>query len=202
MQTPAEYLASQEITLQLKRLGVTETQLDGMKFRPNNTDRPFAQRTFTWGPGTPLTAIPHILAYCALKWLILENPESSRDKDDASHLVSVAMAAPIYRIGINHKESQRLRAKKPRSKTTEDGESMHSIIERLALSPEHRDEIALELWGHFHHALQEAKLRPSEISHPDRKKRAYTYKPYDGSTASMTCGRFANLVSQYRKKSR
>jgi len=145
-QTPAEYVASHEITLQLKRIGATETQLDAMRFRPNNTGRPFDQWTFTWGPGTPLTAIPFIKAYCALKSLIIENPEYSRDKDDASHLVAAAMAAPIYRMGLNYKETQRLRAKKPRSKLTEEGQSIHSIIARLALSREYRDEFARELW--------------------------------------------------------
>jgi hypothetical protein len=201
-QTPAEYVAHHEITRHLRGLGVTNTQLDGMKFRPNNTGRPFAQRTFTWGAGTPLDAVPHILAYCALKWLILENPEPSRDRDDASHIVSVAMAAPIYRAGINHKEAQRLRAKKPRRKLTEEGQDIHSIIARLALSPEHRDEFAKELWFPFFDKLAEARLRPKEIDHLDPKKRAYNYTPSNGGETSMTYGRFANLVSKFRKKSR
>jgi hypothetical protein len=202
LQTPTEYVASHEITQHLKGLGVTESQLDAMQFRPNNVGRPIAQRTFTWGAGTPHDAIPHIFAYCALKWLILDNPEPSRDKDDASLLVSAAMAAPIYRVGINHKETQRLRAKKPRSKLSEDGQSIHSIIERLALSPGHRDETVMELWPSFFHELDNAKLRPREINHPDPKKRAYNYKPSNGGRTSITYGRFANLVSEFRKKSR
>src|SRR5579862_8649047 len=115
-QPPEEYIASHEITLQLKRLGVTDGQLEAIRFRPNPKGRPFDQWSFTWGTGTPLTAITLMKAYCALKWLILENPEHSRDKDDAWHLVSVTVAAPIYRTGIKHKEAQRLRAKKPRGK--------------------------------------------------------------------------------------
>lgn len=201
-QTPAEYVASHEVTSQLKGLGVTSDQLDAMRFRPNNAGRPLDQWPFTWGPGTPLTAVPLIKTYCTLKWLILENPEPSRDRDDASLLVSVVMAAPIYRAGINYKETQRRRAKKPRSKITEDGQSVHAIIERLALSPEHRDETANELWLCFYNKLDEAKLRPNEITHTDPKKAAFSYKPFDRSTASMTCGRFANLVTEYRKKSR
>jgi hypothetical protein len=201
-QTPGEYVASHEITLQLKRIGATETQLDAMRFRPNNTGRPFDQWTFTWGPGTPLTAIPLIKAYCALKWLIIEDPEYSRDKDDAQHLVSATMAVPIYRMGINYKEAQRLRAKKPRSKVTEDGRSIADIIKRLALGRDHRDETAKELWSHFFHELDEAKLRPNEKSHSEPKKSAYNYEPSDGGTTSMTYGRFANLVSKFRKKSR
>ena len=202
-QTPAEYVASHELTLRLKDLEVTDEQLEAMRFRPKQESWPFDQWSFTWGTGTtPLAAIPLIKAYCALKWLILENPEPSRDKDDASLLVSAAMAAPIYRAGINHKETQRLRAKKPRSKLLEDGQSIHSIIERLALSPSHRDETAMELWPCFFHELDDAKLRPSEINHPDPKKRAYNYKPSNGGRTSITYRRFANLVSEFRNKSR
>jgi hypothetical protein len=198
-QTPAEYVASHELTLRLKHQGVTDEQLEAMRFRPRQESWPFDQWSFTWGAGTRLAAIPLIKAYCALKWLILENPEYSRDKHDAWHLVSVTVAAPIYRIGLSHKEAQRLRAKKPRSKLTEDGQPIPSIIEQLALSPDHRDETAEELWGHFFHKLDEAKLRPKEKHHSDPRKCAYTYKPYNGTETSITYGRFANLVSKYRK---
>jgi hypothetical protein len=201
-QTPAEYVASHELTLRLKDLGVTDDQLEAMRFRPKQESWPFAQWSFTWGVGTPLAAIPLIKPYCALKWLFLENPEYSRDKDDAWHLVSVTVAAPIYRIGFNHKEAQRLRAKKPRSKFTEDGQSTERIIEHLALNPEHLDETANELWNHFFHKLDEAKLRPKEEIHSDPRKRAYTYRPSNGTVTSITYGRFANLVSKHRKKSR
>jgi hypothetical protein len=153
IQAPAEYIATHDLTLQLKRLGVTDGQLEAMRFRPNQNGCPFDQWSFTWGPGTPIKVISLIKAYCALKWLILENPEYSRDRDDAQHHVSVTMAAPIYRLGIKHKETQRLRARKPRRKITEDGVSTDNIIERLALSPEHLDETARELWGHFFHEL-------------------------------------------------
>ena len=117
MQTPAEYVASHELTLQLKRLGVTDGQLEAMQFRPNQEGRPFINGRSPGARGTPLTALSLVKAYCALKWLILENSKHSRDKDDAWHLVSATMATPIYRMGISYKETQRLRAKKPRSAT-------------------------------------------------------------------------------------
>ena len=198
-QPPAAYVASHEITMQLKRIGVTEAQLDAMRFRPNNAGLPFDQWTFTWGPGTPLAAIPFIKAYCALKWLITENPEYSRDKGDASHLVSVTMAGPIYRTGIEHKNAQRLRAKRPRPKVTEDGQTVHSIIKQLALSPGHRDETARELWPLFFQILVGADSSPEERGHPNRKKPLYTYGLSKGTRASITFGRFATLISKYRK---
>jgi hypothetical protein len=210
VQTPAELVASHEITLRLKCFGVTDGQLEAMRFRPNQKRWPFDQWSFTWDSGMSITAIPAtsvtaislIKAYCALKWLILENPEGSRDKDDAQHLVSATMAAPIYQIGIRHKETQRLRAKKPRSNTTEDGISTEYIIEQLALSAEHREETTKELWPHFFSKLEEAKLRPKESSHSNPRQSSYTYNPSDGGPKSITFGRFANQVSQYRKKSR
>ena len=198
-QTPVERLASHELTLRLKHLKVTGDQLEAMRFRPKQESWPFDQWSFTWGAGTPLAAIPLIKAYCALKWLVLENPENSRDRDDARHLVSVTVAAPIFRIGLSHKEAQRLRAKKPRSKFTENGQSIERIIEQLALNPEHRDETANELWNHFFQKLDEAKLRPKEEIHTDPRKRAYSYRPSNGTVTSITYGRFANLVSKYRR---
>jgi hypothetical protein len=201
MQTPEEYVATHEISLLLKRLGLTEKQLDQIQFRPNNAERALPEWTFTWGPGTPLDAIPDMMAYCALKFLVLGRPKSSKDKEDASHLVSVATAAPIYRIGIKHKEAQRLRAKKPRGKRADDGRTIHSIIDKLALHPEHRDETAKELWGHLFSELDSAGLCPKEIVHSDQKKVIYSFEPPDGQ-ASITRGRFDNLVSKYRKKSR
>jgi hypothetical protein len=198
-QTRAELVLNHELTLHLKHLGVTDDQLEAMRFRPKQESWPFDQWAFTWGAGTPDEAIPLIKAYCALKWLILENPEYSRDKDDAWHLVSVTVAVPIYRIGVKHKEAQRLRAKKPRSKFTEDGQSTERIIEKLAINPEYSDETANELWNHFFQKLDEAKLRPKEENHSDPRKRAYTYWPSNGTVASITYGRFANLVSKYRR---
>jgi hypothetical protein len=201
MLTPADYVASHEITQQLKGLGVTNTQLDGMKFRPNNTGRPFAQRTFTWGAGTPLAAIPHILPYCALKWLILENPESSRDKDDASLLVSATMAAPIYRAGISHMRAQRLRAKKPRGKVTDDGRTLDEVIEILASKLEYRKLSTPELWPHFHAELTQHGLDPEELDPGNLRKSAYAYD-FNGKRKIISYRRFANLVSEYRKQSR
>jgi hypothetical protein len=202
MPTPAECIATHEITMQLKHIGTTGTQLDAMRFRPNNTGLPFDQWTFTWGSGTPLPAIPFIKAYCALKWLITENPQYSRDRDDASHLVSMTMAGPIYRTGIEHKDAQRLRAKRPRPKTTEGSQTVHSIVKQLALSSEHRDETAWELWPLFSQKLDDAESSPEEHYHSDRKKSSYTYEPSNGTMASMTFGRFANLISEFRRKSR
>jgi hypothetical protein len=193
-------VANHEITLQLKNLGLTEEQLDQIQFRPNNAGRPLDQWTFTWGPNTPHDAIPFMKAYCALKYLFLENSESAKDRDDALHIVFEAIAATNYRIATKHRESQRLRAKKPRSKRADDGRTIHSIIEQLALHPEHRDETATELWGHLHGELDRAHLCPQEIEHSDPKKVVYRYESPNGQ-ASITRGGFENLVSKYRRKS-
>src|SRR5580692_1001026 len=84
-----ENISEHMITIHLKNIGVTDEQLKVMRFRPNCNNLPFDQWTFTWGPGTPLEAIPRIKDYCALKWLLLESPLPSRDRDDASRVISV-----------------------------------------------------------------------------------------------------------------
>jgi hypothetical protein len=200
--TAKELISDHVITIQLKRLGVTDEQLNTVRFRPHNDGLPFDRWTFTWGLRTPLEILPWMKDFCALKWLLLGEPPPSRDRDDAYHLVSVAMAAPTFHRGVNFSRTQRLRAKKPRGKVNDDNVRIEQIIERLALNPEHRDETAKELWPHFFHELEEAKFRPVDDPRLDPRKMSYRYKGSDGSEGGITFRRFANIVSRFRKKSR
>jgi hypothetical protein len=194
-----ENISEHMITIHLKNIGVTDEQLKVMRFRPNCNNLPFDQWTFTWGPGTPLEAIPRIKDYCALKWLLLESPLPSRDRDDASRVISVAMATPIYHRGVDFSRTQRIRAQKPRGKINDDNVSIEQVIERLALSPEYRDETAKELWNHFFAELEENNFRPFDEPHLDPRRMAYLYKDKNGKSGKIRFGRFANIVSASRK---
>lgn len=196
--TPSQYLETHGLTRKLARLGVTDEQRQSMRFSSSNNGRPFDQWSVRWVGDIPREAIPHVKAYSALKWLVLEDPADSRDTEDAWRLVSETMAAPIVAMGVRTKDAQSRRAKKPRGKITSYGETLGHLIENLALQPQYRSETAKELWTHFFAVLRERELYPEEIKDPtSRAKYAYEYDFGDGRK-KVTFGRFANIVSRAR----
>ena len=96
-ESPQHYVASHSITMELRKRGVTDDQLAAIRFRGKDQGYPFHHWSFTWGNGMPPEAIPFVKAYCALKWLILDDPPASRDKEDAWRYVSDATIAPCDR---------------------------------------------------------------------------------------------------------
>src|SRR4029077_20719454 len=171
--TPQVYLNEHELTLQLRALGTSTEQLEAMRFAWSNQSWPFEQWTFTWLDGTPEKAVPLIKAYCALKWLILENPPGSADKDAAWRLVTETLAAPVHALGLEFRASQASRARKPRGKLF-DGRTLGEIIVELALRTELRDETALGLWPKFYGELDRLTLNPEETRDPkDPRRKAY-----------------------------
>jgi hypothetical protein len=70
-------------TSQLRSLGVTDEQLRAIQFHANNQGFPFDLWQVARVGDLPTEASNLIGPYCALKWLILDNPPWSRDKDDA-----------------------------------------------------------------------------------------------------------------------
>jgi hypothetical protein len=162
-------LTKSPLTLRLKAIGVTDNQLQAVRFRSNNRDLPFDQWSFTFIPGTNTEVMDLTKAYCALRWLILEDPPGSRNKDDAWRLVSHTIAAPTYALGLKYKDAQKRRAQRPRGKITNTGLTMKEIIGRLALKAEYRNLTARELWPHLHAELDACELCPRD------KKSAYEY---------------------------
>lgn len=197
-ETPSQYLETHDLTRKLASLGVTDEQRQAMRFRKTNKGWPFSQWTFEWLANTPREATSLIKSYCALKWLILEHPCDSRDKEDAWQLVSETMIAPVVAIGLRAKEAQSKRAKKPRGSITTGGEALCQLIGRLAQEPQYRTETAKELWPRFFAVLEEQELYPIEIEDPTNlRKCAYGYDFKDGQK-KITFGRFANIVSAVR----
>jgi hypothetical protein len=192
-ETPQDYLAKSPLTARLKVTGVTDSQLQAVRFCGNNRDRPFDQWSFTFIPGTSAEAMSLTKAYCALKWLILENPPWSRDKDDAWRLVSDTIAAPIHALGLKHKETQRSRAQRPRGKIGDIGLTMKEIILRLAVRPENQDLTARELWPCFFAELDSWGLCPSD------RKSVYEYD-FEDRRKTITYPHFANVISRCRRR--
>jgi hypothetical protein len=190
---PEAFLNEHQLTSWLRRLGVSAEQLEAMRFSWLNRGWPFEQWTFTWLDGTPAQAISLVKAYCALKWLILEDPPGSADKDAAWRLIAETLAAPVHALGLEFRRSQSRRASRPRGKLA-DGRTLNQVIAELALSPEHRDETALELWPHLYAELDRLTLNPEERRDPN----AYTYD-YRDRRKTITFGQFANVVSKSRR---
>ena len=194
--TPQQYVASHLITKQLTKRGVTDEQLAQLRFREKDRGYPFDEWSFTWGGNLPPEAIPFVKAYCALKWLILEEPPASRDKEDAWRYVNDAMIAPAATIGLKHREAQRQRAQRPRVKVTDDGQTIRQIVEQLARNPEYKEETAPELWRRFYAALDELGLDPKEVMYSERTP-GYEYT-FRGIRRKMSYRQFANNVSVSR----
>jgi hypothetical protein len=197
-QSPHHYVANHPITTELKKRGATDDQLAAIRFRGKDRGT-FDQWSFTWGSGMPLEALPLVTAYCALKWLILEDPPSSKDKEDAWRYLNDTMIAPVVALGLKHKQTQRRRAQRPRGKVTDDGRTLKQIVEALVLRPDHREESAWELWPHFSAELDQLGLDPKEIEHSDRRKIRYEYRCCD-RLGKITYGQFANLVSKVKNR--
>jgi hypothetical protein len=198
-ETPSQHLEAHDLTRQLARLGVTEEQRQAMRFRGTNKGWPIDLWSFEFLNTTPPQAMRLIKAYCALKWLILENPPYSRDKEDAWRLVNETMIAPIVAMGLRTKDAQSKRAKNPRGKVTSGGATIGQLIESLALQPQHRSDTARELWDHFYCLLEMQELYPKEVADPaSPTKHAYEYDFGEGRK-KVTFRRFANVVSRARR---
>jgi hypothetical protein len=199
-QSPEEYLAGHELTQELRRRGLTDQQLEATRFWDNNAGWPFQQWSFTWANGTPVTAIPLMKPYCALRWLILDDPPGSGDKNDAWRLVSETLFAPIYKSHLEYRNAQSKRARRPRGRLTDDGPTMPKVVRRLALKPERRDDTARELWPHLVAELDDLGLAPQSTDSIEFRNSFCTYDFKDGRK-QITFGQFANLVSGARSKS-
>ena len=198
-QTPSQYLEEHGLTRKLTCLGVTVEQLQSMRFSPSSDGWPFDQWTVQWHGDIPNSAREYVKAYCALKWLILEDPADSRDKDDAWRLVNEVIAAPLVAVGVGTKAAQSRRAKKPRGKVTSGGDTLDQLIEKLAARPQYRAQTAKDLWPRFFAVLNDEGLDPKEIIEDPSSlsKYAYEYDFGDGRK-KITFGRFANIVSRAR----
>src|SRR5262249_38042734 len=94
-ENPEDFVSNHPITLELIQHGVSELQLQTMRFRRNNQGWPFDQWPTTWNGNIPIGAIPLVKGYCALKWLIVDNPPYSREKEDAWRYLNDLAIAPF-----------------------------------------------------------------------------------------------------------
>lgn len=209
--TPAEVVAQSEIAQKLRDVGATDADLAVLqfsKFRPNE------QSISMWAVWAPRLLpeqeerVGRLLrqhndlckAYCAYRWLILDDPPSSQNKEAAWNYVTYVLAIPIYETGLKARQNQQKRAQQPRAAVGDGGERLHQIIEALLSKPEFCEMRAKELWPHLRAALDDHSLAPREVAGSgDIRNAAYTYDFRD-RRRRISFGGFANIVSKLRKK--
>ncbi|MGZ5859101.1 MAG: hypothetical protein ACXWJK_17870 [Burkholderiaceae bacterium] len=99
--SPEDYLAQHEITAKLKKAGLSDSQLDGVHFKKHEGD-PFSIWRVRSKHDWPNDQLSEMRVWCTLRWLIMEDPPASHDRDEAWNEVSTYMAAPLHKSGQNH----------------------------------------------------------------------------------------------------
>jgi len=141
-------------------------------------------------------------AYLVLRWLLLENPPPSRTTEEAWTYIAALEAHPYIVAGWRHQKTQRAKARLPRGRLTEQGETMRDVVASLANTPENRDLTAKELWPKLFALLDETDLSPVDAPAGDDHIRYEVWGLKPGSaprSKTITFGTFSNLVSKARK---
>ena len=106
--TPKQFLENHELYKKLKRLGITNKQLYGISFKYKASE-PFElwsmQFQNAWKPKQLAYAKP----WCTLRWLIMDNPESSLDRDRAWDYLANYLGSTRIAAGEKHLASAKKR---------------------------------------------------------------------------------------------
>jgi|TARA_B110000971_G_scaffold218425_1_gene257155 hypothetical protein len=115
----------------------------------------------------------------------------------------LVLAGEQASIGQKFRDSQSAKAKKPRGKLGVSYDSSLSINEviQLLISRNSKDTSASELWNEFYGELDKSHLDPKEIGNSDQRKAVYEYA-FNDKRKTISYGRFANVVSDIKNKSR
>jgi hypothetical protein len=110
----SDVVAKCELALMLRDLGATDADLASIRFFKFNPELPFSSWPITGPEWLVLKHHGLCKAYCAFRWLTLDDPPSSRNKDDAWTYIGQILAAPVYQLGLETSENQKKRAARPR----------------------------------------------------------------------------------------
>jgi len=123
--TPSKFIEQHELTLFLKKSGVSDEQLQNVRFKKNAGDS-FSlwrtQATHDW----PSSMADHLQAWCTFRWLILENPPHTRDKDDAHRYLAIYFASPQLKVGLGLLENAQKSADKSKEKKLENAKKFYA----------------------------------------------------------------------------
>lgn len=79
-----QYLAEHPITQRLVALGISQAQMDGVRFKRDEGDEFSMWRVV----GVPWPWLEDRRVWCTLRWLILDDPADSRDRRDAWEFIT------------------------------------------------------------------------------------------------------------------
>jgi hypothetical protein len=147
-----ELLENDDITVKLRSLGVSTEQLARVFLSNRREGFPFALWNFNCPHDLPPEARLFLRPYAALKYLLLEDPPESPDKDAAWEVVALAKADPLIKLALDTKKQQSLRAKKSRGKISDDGKTVRELVEQIVRR--NPDGSVDQLWSSFFDRLE------------------------------------------------
>ncbi len=104
--------------------------------------------------------------------------------------------------GQKYKKAQSEKTRKPRGKICDNNLTINQIINKLALSSEHENEIAKELWPRLYSELGDLNLDPYQFeTNNDITKWKCEYD-FGDKRKLITFGQFSNVVSESRNNFR
>jgi hypothetical protein len=190
--SPLAFLQNHPITLALRASGITDQQLDSIRFWKCCDDTAFEHWPITFAGPIETGQLSGLRAYCALKWLVEEEPPSPSHHEAAARLVSEHEVHPIFQDGVNFHRTQRERARRPRP-VTSDRRNLKTLVEELCNKPENRAATARDLWPKLFAMLNDLEMEPE-----DRGDR-YLYQAAGDRSKTIAFASFVNLVSKFRR---
>jgi hypothetical protein len=138
----------------LKKLGLSEEQLNSIKFSQKHRDRPIDEWPMTYDPDIKIAATPKLPSlmrrYAVLKFALVDGPaENSPQVSEAFALISNEQVAGLAAEGLAFFSRQKGAAQKPRGYIPEIRMTMREFVMEYALRGENRLLSALELWPGF-----------------------------------------------------
>jgi hypothetical protein len=199
---PTASAEAQDLTDRLRALGASDDELSRIELTLRRDGVPFSLwNLLISGPllNLPEEARPLLKPYATLKWLLLEDPPPSRDRDEAWVLVAMTCSAPSIELGQKTAQLQSDRAKKSRGRVSPGGQTSRQIIERVVeINPTGKIQ---QYWETFFRRLDEAVLAPRFVYDPfDEKKVSIEYETTTQPRKKMSFARFKNIISEIRRK--
>lgn len=123
----------------------------------------------------------------SINWIILANQSISAALAQWHSGAAIAM----WRYVGKRRKTSSQNAQKSRGE-------IGKIIKTLAISPEHAEDSAKELWPHLFSALDREHKNPEEVNHATDLKKCCIWYDYNDRRKTITFGQFSNKVSAYR----
>lgn len=193
--------ADHPLSKEVRALGLSEQEQSEIRFFKPNESLSLEAWAYTFPPDWDYSRFRLFEGYlkpcAALNWALHENPLPRRS--EAFAVVNDFITTKLAHGALRYNELQRNKARKPRGKVSEDGETLSDVVAALITRPELKDAKLSELWDHLHGELDRHHLSPRDIEHTtDQRKDCYEYTTHHG-VKTIRRATFYNLVSKIKK---